>query len=304
VRSAVLVVVAGACAARAPEPLPAPIVARGEVEAPPIPAFGAVQRIGACAIRFGRATDDERRARLAAYRARLPYGAAVTHTDRGDRAKRVTVAIDQARLVTKKRSEWLAERLADELIRDTAELWGLPRSSPGANAMHATESDRDGRAWAFEFEGEVPGPGETKRLRIVTRVDLERRRIDAAAIDEPLPEAAVCAGPGPVIDAPRMIRDVIAQPARGSTIDPRDVGSPGPMLRTDGDVVHWVAAVPVGHDLAAHASETNWTDFLESIVLVDPATDAVIDRMPRPGWCGTQPFDPVAEEADRELGPP
>jgi hypothetical protein len=303
-RATAVVVLAAACAARAPEPLPAPVVARGEVAAPPIPEFGAVERIGPCAIRFGRASDDERRARLAAFRARLPRGAEVELTERGERAKRVTVAIDPARLVTKLRPQRLAERLAGELIRDSAEVWGLAPSPPGEKPARAAQSERDGRAYAFEFTGEVPGPGEAKRLRIVTRVDLQARRIDAAVIDEPLPDAAVCTGPGLVLDAPRMIRDALAQPERGHPIDPRDVGAPGPVLRTDGDVVHWVAAVPVGHDLAAHASAPNWQDFMESAVIVDPATDAVIDRVGRPGWCGTLPSDPVADEADRAFGPP
>jgi hypothetical protein len=283
-----------------------PTIARGEVVAPPIPAFGAVERIGACAIRFGRASDDERRARLAAYRARLPRGAEVTLTERGDRARRVTVAIDPARLAAKKRPERLAERLSGELERDTAELWGLDAPTPAERALPRIDVEPDGRAWATELGGDAPGPGSTIRIRVVVRVDLERRRIDAALIGDPLPAATVCAGPGPALDVPRMIHDVLVEPVHEHVIDPRDVGPPQPVLRTDGDVVHWVAGVPVGADLAARASTPteDWMSSVDHLVLVDPVTDAVIGRQERGSFCGTVPMEPAADEADRAFGPP
>jgi hypothetical protein len=185
--------IAAGCAAHAgsSEPLPRPVIARGEVPAIPMPAYRGAVRLGACAIELRSASEDERRDRLIAIRSRLPAGARVSLTPLGDRARRVTIAIPAAKKRLKERD---ARRIARAFVRDAADVFGI-------EARHArfdgAPPDSDDPTWAIEAEAAPTDPSEWDRgreLRVVMRIDARHGRLDAALSPSWSSRGAGCAG--------------------------------------------------------------------------------------------------------------
>ena len=286
-----ILMIAGACGAAPPaERLPVPVVARGEVPAPPMPAFGGVRRTGRCAIYLARADDREVERRESAIRARLPAGATFELSPFGDRATRVSIPI--ARASMKKAKPTIA--MARAFVRDTAEVWDIVPELRMVGRAERVDRDR----WAIEFEVSLNAQAEWDHSEhlIVVQVDGRRGLLQAAYVRVPAPGVKVCDGPQPPFD-----RDRVRAAARGRYAE-EDVGEPVPWLLANEPVVRWVAAVPVGRGQGAVARAADRMvreAAVEKLVLVDPDTFEVLGSAPAPT---NMPYDPWYSPASDARG--
>ncbi len=278
------ILIAAGCAVRErpPEPLPRPVIARGEVPPMAMPSYDGAIRTGVCAIRLEPASAQERGRRLAAIRSRLPAGARVELTDLGDRARRVTIPIARTRTLTRR----AADRLARAFATDAADVFGFD----GRYLAWAAEPpDAADRAWAIELEAtqtDRPEWGSDLGLRVVMRVDARHGRLDAALSRTPLPAAPVCDGPRPPLDRARIRDAVVARVADlrdNAKMGRLDVAEPVARFDVRGHDVRWGALVAIGRGPEPRGADRMMMEaWIEAIALVDPAGETVELRPPPP----------------------